>query len=384
MRKILLVTLAFLITALSFAGFKEDYANLTKQLMEKKKNIKSQQDYTKFIQDLKKEMGALIAKYDVNKLSDEEKLLAGELYNSIEQGKKALEVLKKIKDPKALDQNKYNVVYSVAYFNIGDLENAMKYLDKVSTASPDYAINATNFGYMLIRDKKFKDATKFFEKAISAAKLDPMTGFYAYNGLIMCYDQLGNDAKVKETLKKALDNPSLPPQIKQRFKTRMAQIESVGKPAPALKNVDKWINTSGLKLADLKGKVIVLDFFAPWCAPCRGAMPYLEKLYKEYKDKGLVVIGVTSYYGTFSDGKNKVPNLKPEEEFTYIAKFVKEKQIEYPVAVLSSKDSLHDYGVSGIPHFTVIGKDGKIAKTFVGFSGNDQDPMIQFVKSLLK
>ncbi len=384
MRKILLVSLAFLITALSFAGFKEDYANLTKQLMEKKKNIKSQQDYAKFIQDLKKEMSALISKYDVNKLSDEEKLLAGELYNSIEQGKKALEVIKKIKDPKALDQNKYNIVYAVAYFNTGDLQSAMKYLDKVSSASPDYAINATNFGYMLMRDKKMKEATKFLEKAISAAKLDPMTGFYAYNGLVMCYEQLGDDAKVKETLKKAIDNPALPPQIKERFKTRMAQFDTIGKPAPALKNIDKWINSSGLKLADLKGKVVVLDFFAPWCSPCRNAMPYLEKLYKENKGKGLVVIGVTTYYGTFSDGKNKIPNLKPEEEFKHIEKFVKERKIEYPVAVLTTKDSLHDYGVSGIPHFTVIGKDGKIAKTFVGFSGNDQDPMIQFVKSLLK
>lgn len=66
----------------------------------------------------------------------------------------------------------------------------------------------------------------------------------------------------------------------------------VGKPAPELDHVKAWKNSPPVRLADLRGKVVLLDFWGTWCGPCIGAMPELMATYDRYKDKGLVVIAI--------------------------------------------------------------------------------------------
>jgi thiol-disulfide isomerase/thioredoxin len=68
--------------------------------------------------------------------------------------------------------------------------------------------------------------------------------------------------------------------------------ELVGKPAPELVKIKGWKNGGPVKLADLKGRVVVLDFWGYWCGPCVHSMPELMETYEKYKDKGLVVIAV--------------------------------------------------------------------------------------------
>src|SRR4051794_37355706 len=66
--------------------------------------------------------------------------------------------------------------------------------------------------------------------------------------------------------------------------------ELVGKPMPPLE-LTGWMNGE-VKPADMKGKVVLLDFYATWCGPCMSLMPHTNELMAKYKDKGLVVIGV--------------------------------------------------------------------------------------------
>jgi thiol-disulfide isomerase/thioredoxin len=65
-----------------------------------------------------------------------------------------------------------------------------------------------------------------------------------------------------------------------------------GKPAPGLRQIKGWKNGGAVKVADLRGKVVLLDFWGYWCGPCIGAMPNLMKLHDKYKDRGLVIVAV--------------------------------------------------------------------------------------------
>jgi thiol-disulfide isomerase/thioredoxin/outer membrane lipoprotein-sorting protein len=118
-------------------------------------------------------------------------------------------------------------------------------------------------------------------------------------------------------------------------------------PAFALKTPDG----SEVTLASLKGKIVLLDFWATWCGPCKMAMPGVQKLHEKYKDKAVAVYGID----TFERGSGeKAKKYMAEKKYTY--------------GLLYSGDELaKKYGISGIPTFILIDKDGKILHLGVGY-----------------
>ena len=80
----------------------------------------------------------------------------------------------------------------------------------------------------------------------------------------------------------------------------------------------EWIEQQPVKLEDLRGKVVMLDFWAPWCGPCRYTLPNFSRWQNTYKNKGLVILGVTKYYG-HGDGRK----LTLAEELVYLREFRK-------------------------------------------------------------
>jgi cytochrome c biogenesis protein CcmG/thiol:disulfide interchange protein DsbE len=107
------------------------------------------------------------------------------------------------------------------------------------------------------------------------------------------------------------------------------------------------------KLADYKGKVVFLDFWATWCPPCREAMPSVQKLHDHFKDKPVAVFGVN-----MNDRADPVKYMK-DKGFTY-------------GCLLKGEKIANNYRVSGIPAFFIIGTDGKILWSGSGFPQNDQ------------
>ncbi len=120
----------------------------------------------------------------------------------------------------------------------------------------------------------------------------------------------------------------------------MSEQSFVGKAAPEI-GADAWLNTTGVKLADSKGKIVIVEFWATWCPPCRNSIPHLAKLYEANKDKGVILVSLT------------------DEDKETVEPFAKEQKMVWPVGLGSKTGG--DYTVKGIPHAVIVGRDGKVA-----------------------
>ncbi|MGB9769086.1 MULTISPECIES: TlpA family protein disulfide reductase [Caldisericum] len=131
-----------------------------------------------------------------------------------------------------------------------------------------------------------------------------------------------------------------------------------------------WKDNNGnvVKLSDLKGKVVLLDFWATWCGPCRMTIPHVEAIYEKYKDKGVVVIGINLDQGDLSK----------------VQQFIKEQGMKYLVVTDPNSQVAGLYGVNSIPRFFIIDKNGKIAKMIIGYDPNMEDVLSKEIDSLLK
>lgn len=123
-----------------------------------------------------------------------------------------------------------------------------------------------------------------------------------------------------------------------------------GQPAPEFSLHD--LNGAEVNLAGLRGNVVLLDFWATWCGPCRQELPTMEKLLDKYGNKGLIVLGVN--------------DERPETAMSYL------NRMNYSLPTLDDtvRAAHRAYHINAIPTMVLIDRDGVIAATFVG-TGND-------------
>jgi thiol-disulfide isomerase/thioredoxin len=151
--------------------------------------------------------------------------------------------------------------------------------------------------------------------------------------------------------------------------------------APALRDIvaDEWIDQAPVKLADLRGRVVLLDFWATWCGPCRVTFPRLQKWHESYKDKGLVILGVTNFFG-HAEGKQ----LTQPQEVAYLRDFKKRFHIPYGFAVADSSENDRNYAVSSIPTSFLIDRRGVVRFISIGSSDEEAAMLNKMIKKLIE
>lgn len=143
--------------------------------------------------------------------------------------------------------------------------------------------------------------------------------------------------------------------------------------------VAEWLDREPLQLADLRGRVVLIDFWYEWCGPCRMSFPVLRDWQKKYGERGLTVIGLTDLQGTLGgSGKSRA------EKLDFLRRFKEGNKMTYAVAVAEDRENLPEYGVNAFPTAVLIDRRGAVRFISIGVSPAELDRLGDMVEKLVK
>jgi thiol-disulfide isomerase/thioredoxin len=128
----------------------------------------------------------------------------------------------------------------------------------------------------------------------------------------------------------------------------------VGQPAPELV-MKEWLNTEPLTLSDLKGQVVLLEFWATWCKPCEQLFPRIKELHATHAQNNLQVLALTRFFMAYGG-----PPEAKAQEMSLIRDFTQQHSIGFPVGVAEDETIQSAYGATALPMLALIDRNGVV------------------------
>ena len=166
--------------------------------------------------------------------------------------------------------------------------------------------------------------------------------------------------------------------IVNQLKKREKHYKLLGETAPELDTIDQWFPGQKTTLAALRGKVVLLDFWATWCAPCFEAFPHLSEWAQEYKADGLYILGLTRYYGSAA-----IPPADRENEIASLKRFKNQHKLNYDFAVTTDQTIQRTFGATSLPTAVIIDRKGVIRYVEAGSNPSRIEDMRLMILKLL-
>ena len=162
-------------------------------------------------------------------------------------------------------------------------------------------------------------------------------------------------------------------------KKLMQKVESYAsaEPAPEMKFAE-WIGRDAITLQDLRGRVVLLDFWATWCGPCISTFPRLRAWQKKYAGDDFLIVGVTQYYGE-QEGKK----MAKIQELDYLNSFKAKHKLPYPFAIVGPSEARMKYGINAYPTTVLLDRKGVIRYIGIGAGTEESENLEDMIKKVI-
>ncbi len=353
-------------------NFSNDFTKTKTDLKIKEGKVKTRVEYVAFKEESKKQYESLLKKYEkspnieeieilrckvllkLNKLDDAEKKIDNIL--KVNEKPELLAEAKMIKVQVLLEKGKYSDAYSI----FKEIESQVKDVKEIFDAYYAFAS----------QEEDYKVKEEYSNRILDSKQLPKDyadSRYEMYYNLAVIAKEEGNLEKAKKLLTDGIASTKDEGNI-ALVKKSLEQLDYYGKPAFPI-NTGIWVNSTPLKLEQLKGKVVVLFFWAPWCPSCRALTPFIVDIYEKMKNRDFALIAGTRLYGTYRDDVLNKGKVTKEEEIELTKKYIERKKLPYPIVIVDDKTVYAPYKIPGIPMVVFINKKGEITFTRIGSGG---------------